>query len=250
MKTRFLTKLIIFCCTIFFISCSNDDDTATTTLTLDKYAENFAEIDAYNVIACAASAKEQQETSWVFFYPIEGATNFKYFETTSIQDDKNNLANYKEFSSFPLEDVFNGHLKRFVRAKENETWVIVTFEVGDKFYTSNPIYLKHNTQPTNWISEVNITQNADLRPTFEWSASVHDNSFVFFEVISKLNGDLLSGTYTYDPMFTYLDFTNVSLSVHHRTPPELESGESYNFTMMGVSEDNWVNTVIQKEFMP
>ncbi|WP_196889667.1 hypothetical protein [Aureivirga sp. CE67] len=250
METKFLTKLILICCTVFFISCSDDDTTTDTVLTLEKYAANFTEIDDYNVIACASSAKNDNNTAWIFFYPIEGATNFKYFETNSINDAKDNLANYKEITNYPLENVFNGHLRRFVKENENESWVIITYEVGEKFYTSNPIYLKHNAQPTNWISEVNITKHEDLRPSFEWSASVHDNSFVFFEVISELEGDLLSGTYTYEPEFTYLDFSNVSLSVHHQTPPELEAEKSYNFTMMGVSEDNWVNTVIQKEFKP
>jgi len=43
---------------------------------------------------------------------------------------------------------------------------------------------------------------------------------------------------------------NVVLNITRETPPQLDPEQSYQFTLMGVSEDNWVNLLVQKEFQP
>jgi len=62
--------------------------------------------------------------------------------------------------------------------------------------------------------------------------------------------NLISGTYTYDRAFTVYDLSNVVLNITDTTfVPTLEPNQNYNFTMMGVSEDNWVNLFIRKTFV-
>jgi len=41
----------------------------------------------------------------------------------------------------------------------------------------------------------------------------------------------------------------VVLNVTRETPPDLILDQSYGFTLMGVSDDNWVNTFVQTEFV-
>lgn len=47
---------------------------------------------------------------------------------------------------------------------------------------------------------------------------------------------------------SYYNTSNVVLNITTQTPPSLIVGNNYNFTLMDVSEDNWVNLVIQKTF--
>ena len=67
-------------------------------------------------------------------------------------------------------------------------------------------------------------------------------------MVTDAQNNLLSGTYTYEKLFTYYNLENVVLNVTRENPPSLLSNNSYSFTMMGVSLDNWVNLVIQKDF--
>jgi hypothetical protein len=85
-------------------------------------------------------------------------------------------------------------------------------------------------------------------PRFEWAPGPDELNAIFFQVVTNAENDLLSGTYTYDPFFRYYDTSNVVLNVTTQTPPQLQFGNSYGFTLMAVSLDNWVNTVIEKEF--
>jgi len=61
--------------------------------------------------------------------------------------------------------------------------------------------------------------------------------------------DVLSGTYTFDSNFRYYDLDNVVLNITRQQPTDLVVDSTYNFTLMGVTEDNWVNTFLQKEFV-
>ena len=53
-------------------------------------------------------------------------------------------------------------------------------------------------------------------------------------------GNLISGTYTYEPNFTFYDLSNVVLNITDTSSvPLLKENSTYTFTLMGVSEDNW-----------
>ena len=59
----------------------------------------------------------------------------------------------------------------------------------------------------------------------------------------------LSGTYTFDTHFQYYNLDNVVLNITEGTPPNLTKGVQYKFTVMDVSEDNWVNTIFVAPFI-
>ena len=66
--------------------------------------------------------------------------------------------------------------------------------------------------------------------------------------VRDAENNFLSGTYTFEKWFQYFNLSNVVLDINTSNPPNLIEGNSYNLTLMGVSEDNWVNLLIQKGF--
>ena len=75
------------------------------------------------------------------------------------------------------------------------------------------------------------------------------SNVIYFQVISDANNTLISGTYTIDKWFQYYNLANIVLNITIGTPPNLIPSDEYNFTLMGVSEDNWVNLVVEKSFI-
>ncbi|WBU90186.1 hypothetical protein [Cellulophaga omnivescoria] len=201
-----------------------------------------------NVIACAASADKQGEVN-VFFYPREGATNFRYFETQTINVDKNNFEDYTEKTPEIL-DVFNGKIKRFVVSSTQEKWVIVSFIEDGKIHICNPIYLKHITKPTEKINTLAIDGVMPTMPIFSWQDGLYTDSAIYFQVVTDSENNFLSGTYTYDKMFQYYKLNNVVLNITTKQPPTLNKSLTYGFTLMAVSQDNWVNMLTETNFSP
>ncbi|WP_273568163.1 hypothetical protein [Maribacter halichondriae] len=221
---------------VLFTGCSTDK--VQLEGTLESVLES-TEIVVENVIACAASNENDSQVS-VFFYPRDGASNFKYFETESAEVDENDFSSYSELE-IPSKDIFNGYLKKFEVAVSEEKWVIVTFEEDGKTHLSNPIRLKQITKPTEYLPQ-NITVDASSEnPDFSWVDGTYDDTKIYFQVISDPQQNLISGTYTFDRMFRFYELDNVVLNITRGTPPALKMNLSYAFTLMGVSEDNWVN---------
>ncbi len=231
-------RFFIILITLSILSCSKTADELILVTTLESYliGEEFA-VD--NVIACAASHENDALIS-VFFYPRPGASSFKYFETVDTIGDKNDFENYS-LLEFPMINVFNGFLKRFEVSSEKEKWVVVTFEEEGMIHISNPIKLKHKTKPTEYISRNVEINTSTTMPIFLWQDGVFDDTVIYFHVVSDAANNLLSGTYTFEQDFQYYNLDNVVLNITPETPPELISAETYHFTLLGVSEDNWVN---------
>ncbi len=223
------------------------------TLLLENYIKKSDTVLYDKIIACAAgnpngiSGEDKFETS-IFFYPVSGATDYKYFEAVLLKDSLN-FDKYIQ-SKLVSEPVFNGYLRKFNRGSfSSERMGIVTYYVGDELHICTPIRLKTNVKPT----EVNpkllaITENG-ITPSFIWSDGKIDENVIYFQVISDLSGHFISGTYTYEKQFTFYNLDNVVLNVTDpNTTPQLEHNSIYNFTMMAVSEDNWVNLMFQVPF--
>ncbi|SDX15756.1 hypothetical protein SAMN05444411_103225 [Lutibacter oricola] len=243
MKKRFIFTLI----TVLFLTACSDKGEPALYNNLETYVELNSTLELDEVIACAASDKTNNNISYIFYYPIPGATDIQYFETTTLEVNPNDFSQY-----FPIdyqqEPVFNGYLERFVRDSDKEVWSIVTYITNGKLHKSNPIRLKHQTKPTEWTSNVNIDFTESTMPKFSWEDGTIKENAIYFEVISDEDNNLLSGTYTYDKWFQYYNLSNTVLNVTRTTPPNLIVNNEYNFTLMAVSEDNWVNLVIQKTF--
>ncbi|TGV04125.1 hypothetical protein [Flavivirga rizhaonensis] len=235
----------IIICFLILVSCSNDDDEIISTLS--AYIEGTT-IETGAVIACAAS-DEISDDILTFYYPEPGATNVRFYQTNNANVDNSNFSNYSRvlLNSDPF---FNGYLGKFTQAAAStERWIVVTFELEGEIKISNPIRTKQISKPTVWSEDVNINQDESGMPKFTWIDNpVRDNA-IYFQVISTAQNELLSGTYTYENYFQYYKTDNVVLNITTETPPTLTLNDTYNFTLMDVSEDNWVNLVISKNFI-
>lgn len=239
---RYLSILLV----LFSVGCSVDKEIFSGTL---QEAVQDSEIVLDNVIACAASNQNDGGTS-VFLYPREGGTNIRYFESRSPDADKNDFSAYDEFDVSP-QDIFNGYLKRIETRVDEGIWIIVSFEEDGKTHLSNPIRIKKDSKPTEYLPEnVSVENMGTTMPTFTWTDGKYDDSVIYFQVVSDENSDLFSGTYTFKRTFEYYDTSNVVLNITREIPPLLEFSTDYNFTLMGVSEDNWVNLFVELSFNP
>lgn len=239
----FLLTVLILC-----FSCSEDND-ITTPRNLQEYIETVSSKELGNVIACAASADENASLTYIFYYPEEGATDIRYYEADSLTiADENDFSNYRKYIATP-EDVFGGKLQRFSRSSSEESWSIVTYILEGKLHISNPIRLKNATNATTWQDEVTIDNPESLQPIFTWSDFGRTDNDIYFQVILDKDDVFMSGTYTNETNFKYYDTSNVVLNINTETPADLVLDDTYNFTLMAISEDNWVNLVIQKSFV-
>jgi hypothetical protein len=238
-------KKVQYILSIVFVllSCSKEDNVKQTLVDyiVDKPFEKGG------VIACAAS-DENTGNVFVYYYPEEGATNIRYYETLNNQIDSNNFSNYIHISK-PREPVFNGYLGKFISSSPNEKWVIVTFELNGRIKISNPIRTKQIIKPTVWNDQVDINQDTSGMPLFRWPHNAFGDNAIYFQVITNMNNNLLSGTYTYENKFQYYNISNVVLNITPQEPPDLVINDNYFFTLMDVSLDNWVNLVIEKSFI-
>jgi len=237
--------LILFC--ILVAACSSDD--AANTLidnSLERYIDSQT-IETGAVIACSANSSQIANAVEVYFYPEFGSENFKLFQTTSADVNPNDFINYTEVD-LADEPFFNGRLRKFVDSFASERWVIVTFELDNEIKISNPIRLKQIEQSTLFSNEIMVNQNVSQMPVFSWNIASEANNTIFFQVLSTTNNDLISGTYTFENQFQYYNTSNVVLNITEGIPPILSQGQTYNFTVMDVSEDNWVNQVLTTQF--
>ena len=247
----------LFLCTmalVIFASCSKEETPILTDdLTLQKYLDINNDLEIDELIACAGGKPDgflgqAQSPSSVFFLPIEGAFDFHYFESTQV-DDPNNLSLYKT-KTLEHIPVFNGFLRRFLNTQfEGERMGIVTFRTPGKLHMCNPIRQKNNVKPTEINESLLVLEENGLNPKFIWQDGTIEENAIYFQVISDENNNLISGTYTFEKDFTFYDLDNVVLNVTPTENPTLESGKNYKFTLMGVSLDNWVNLLIEKEFV-
>jgi len=235
------------------VSCSKDDDvqvdnTLSTYMvdnTLSTYILNKT-IETEAVIACAGSDLDTNNVL-VFYYPETGASNIRLYETVDAEVDNNKFSNYSriEIEELPF---FNGYLEKFIRNSEIEKWIVVTYELNGEIKISNPIRTKQFSRPSVWSDDVIINQETSAMPNFIWQHNAFGDNAIYFQVISDAQNNLLSGTYTFENEFQYYNTDNVVLNITIDAPPSLSIGTIYNFTLMDVSEDNWVNTIIQKAF--
>lgn len=210
--------------------------------------------NSHKVIACAAGGKEvsmgdEKFPISVYFYPVPGATNFHYFESSSANINAKDFSKYR-LATVELAPVFNGYLRRFKHGPvNNEVWGVVTYQVNDQLVLSNPIRMKLTTKPTQMANELVNIEAGVTEPKFDWQDGVVKENAIYFQVVSDAAGNLISGTYTEQKHFQFYNLSNVVVNIHDvRPPPTLQTNATYTFTLMGVSEDNWVNLMVQKPF--
>jgi hypothetical protein len=234
-----------------FVSCSSDNDISVPR-NLGEFLETIPNTNQGGVIACAANADGRKDLTYIFYYPEAGATDIRYYEATDATVDKLDFKSYKR-QALNVEDVFGGKLKRFVRSNNStESWCLVTFFLDGVLQISNPILLKNDSQPTKWEDDLTIEYPTTLNPKFTWTDFETTNNDVYFQALFETEEEeFVSGTYTEDKLFSYYDTSNVTLDINTETPKDLKVDTEYLMTIMGVSQtDNWVNLVIEENFVP
>ncbi len=195
----------------------------------------------------------------VFFYPKDNAKDIRIFEASSLTTDTLDFADFQE-KRWPVAPVFNGYLRRYATDYlKRETWVVITCLTNDTLHTSGMIHLRVASQPTAIdMAGISLAPNTTSL-NFQWpddssasatAAGGFPEDAIYFEVVSEPSGALISGTYTREPLFTFYDTKNVVINIRDTNPPPtLRSGQKYNFMVMAVSQDNWVNRILKKEFV-
>ncbi|WP_435415433.1 hypothetical protein [Polaribacter aestuariivivens] len=247
MNSKRFLFFILFVSAIF--SCSDDGGDVVVPRNLQQYIDENSNREIDNLIACAANAEANTSLNYIFYYPVEGATDIRYYEMEDANADQTNFSNYRR-SSLTQEAVFGGKLERFSRPSSLETWCLVTYLTEGKLHISDPIKLKNTSKPTEYSASANITYPTTLSPKFTWEDGTIKENVIYFQVISDEENSFISGTYTTEKTFQFYDTSNVVLNINTTTPEDLVEDEIYNFTLMGVSEDNWVNLIIEKQFIP
>ena len=234
--------LLAFTCLL--LGCSTDANQEDVNILENSLASKEVVLD--NVIACAALNQNDDNIS-VFFYPRPGVTNIQYFETQNTDVDKNDFENYSVVIK-PLVNVFNGYLRKFEVSAFEEKWAIIAFDENGKTHLSNPIRLKQFAKPTEYLPQNISVIEPTSTPVFTWNDGRYDDTEIYFQVISDVRNNLISGTYTFEKTFQFYNLDNVVLNITKGTPDDLQKGNDYAVTLMAVSEDNWVNMIAVKQF--
>ncbi len=246
--------LLLFC---LFLACG-DDERETNVLTdnlADYITNNAGELVQDSLIACAFGGQmgfldNEQFPISILFYPEGNASDFNYFETETINVNPDDFSNY-QLQELVDKPVFNGYLHRFERPAINQNvWGRITYIRNGDTHISNAIRIKYNDKPTEYDPTLlTIDQSEKGAPAFSWEdGRTHENA-IYFHALLDANNDLVSGTYSFDRQFQFYDLSNVVLNIRDITPaPSLVANERYNFLVMGVSVDNWVNLILDTSF--
>ncbi|MEL7339755.1 MAG: hypothetical protein AAGM67_04650 [Bacteroidota bacterium] len=246
-----MKKLVLIAMTLVLFACR--EEVVLQEDILADYLELNQALERADLVACAAGREEgflesAATPTDVFFYPITGATDFRYFEAESIADS----ADFSKYVRKELADepVFNGYLWKFNNLPfTGERMGVVTYKSDGKLHVCTPIRLKTNLKPTEINPDLAEVMENGLTPSFRWEDGEIKENVIYFQVISDLDGNLISGTYTVEKEFTFYDLSNVVFNITDpSSDPKLAPNQQYRFTLMAVSEDNWVNLFFEKEF--
>jgi hypothetical protein len=215
---------------------------------LEEYIALNLEKEREGLFAFAGNANGNKNTTYIYFYPVEGAFNYRYYETENAEVNPSDFSNYKRRS---LTDTpqFAGKFRRFSNPSSDEVWCLVTYITAGKLHISEPIRTKNNTRETEWTTEVDIDYTETLKPKFTWTDGTFIENETYFQVFTQSDDTFLSGTFTAEKTFQYYTDSNVILEIHTETPPSLVIDDTYAFYVFGLSVDNWLNLVIQKSFI-
>ena len=235
------------------MSCGNDDEPIDGSLSTYFNESSLTKVN--ELIACASGGQSEVFASSthpiaVFFLPEGNATNFRYFETDDLTPNNTDFSAYHEVSLTDVP-VFGGFLRYFEQETiTTERWAIVTYQMNGNLHYSNPSRLKFPEKPTDFNpSLLTFDQTEVLSPRFTWQDGRTAENAIYFHVITDSNGDLVSGTYTTEKTWQFYDLSNVVLNIRDVTPtPALIPNEQYQYHMLAVSLDNWVNLITQRNF--
>ena len=241
-------KIIFLLVCISVFGCSEDTDISVAR-NLQEYIDENSNVEENSIFACAANAASNTSLAYIFYYPEDGASDIRYYELTDASLDKNNFTNYRR-ESLNSQAVYGNKLGRFSRFSSVENWCLITYVIGGVLRISDPIKLNNTSKPTVYSDDVSINYKTTLEPNFTWEDSATSESIRYFQVFTDEEDTFISGTYTEDTFFQYYDETNVTLNINDAIPADLVADEIYNFSTLGIDADNWVNIIIEEQFIP
>ena len=250
-----MKQLLIIALAIFALySCKKKElGSNITSYGLKAYVDSKAFLSTGNVIACAGGNTmsfmgNSENPISVFFYAEEGARNYQYFETNSINVDPNDYNKYfpKDYETTVL---FNGAMQKFNHPPvTNERGGIVTYETEGKVHICEPIRIKAAVTPTEDISPIVTIIESGVNPEFDLSFENEPNNVIYFSTVSDADSNMISGTYTHERFWTFYSLLDVVLNITPTQNPVLIPDSEYNYTMMGISADNWIHTMATRTF--
>jgi len=255
---RSLKHLAVIVLALLLATCngSGGDEPLAANSLAALISEMGLPIQRDSLISCAASGQNSflAEASGlpvsVIYLPVANAGPVWFFETNGLVVDKTDYSQYfrRELQDKPL---LNGFLRKFAHpGGSQETLGIVATVSNGKLFISNEINIKDAIQATTFSTDdIAIDQTQPLMPSFTWPVSDMGEDAIYFHVVSNEANDLISGTYTFERNYQFYNLSNVVLNINETNPPpSLESGETYTFSIMAVSLDNWVNSFSSLEF--
>ena len=215
---------------------------------LEEYITINADKEITATRAFAGTANGNKGETYIYFEPIGAAFDFRYYETEDTTVSPSDFSNYKRRSLTDISQ-FDGEFRRFSHSSAAEVWCLVTYISEGKLHISAPIRTKNQTRQTEWKTTVAIDNTTTLKPVFTWLDTSYAESETYFQVFTKKDASLLSGTFTVENTFQYYNEDNIIGKIHTGTPEELVLDEDYKFFLFGISSDNWINMVIQNIFI-
>ena len=246
-----MRNLIFISALVFIFSCQREPVLQENVLA--EYIELNSNLEAGDIIACAGGKEGglfgiANEPTSVFFLPVEGATDFRYYEAENVSDSL-------DFSKYFRKDlvdepIFNGFLRKFNNLPfTGERMGVVTYRTPGMLHTCTPIRQKTTIKPTEVNADLATVIENGVTPTFNWEDGMIKENVIYFHAILDQEENLISGTYTFDRHFQFYDLSNVVLNVSPTTRSQvLQENANYKFVLMGVSIDNWVNLIIAHDF--
>ena len=145
--------------------------------------------------------------------------------------------------------MIDSKIKKYNHTFLRDEWIIMTYIIEDKIKVSSPIRVNNLFQRTEYLEDISIDQNESGTANFDWTIQSYDTNAFFFEIMKNNSSDVLSLTFTNESNFQYFNLENVTLNLSETSPPQLELGSDYEFTVLDIGLDNWINSIYQQSFV-
>ena len=218
----------------------------TIVLLVEDLEDNLYQTDAIH--AFAANDQSNDDLTNIYSVVENGATDIKFYESDTPNINPQNFYRYKLMETQPAL-ISDSKIKIFRHGFLRDEWIVMTYLIDDKIKVSSPIRINNFFQPTEYIETIEIDQNESGSASFDWSVQSYDVNAFFVEIMKNNSETVLSLTFTNDSNFQYFNLENVTLNLSETAPPDLELGDDYEFTVLDIGVDNWINSIYRQPFI-
>ncbi|MCG8573813.1 MAG: hypothetical protein MI810_02920 [Flavobacteriales bacterium] len=237
----------IFLVTLLAIACSK-----TKNISLQQVVDEST-IAQQSFIALGVGAEygyEEESKFPVFLWheKMSGASNYRFFETKDKSSNPEDYGAYREVRKPVTSERYLGFMDQTKLKSQKDRWGIVTFELADSLWVSNPIALLPQSRATQsmevWL-EIDV-EGSDV--TFSWIDGSYKESTKYLMMISDVNQNVVFAGTTTELFWNLYDEEALTESLLYPTLFELEVNQNYSFTLIGLNENNWGTIYLSKTF--